>query len=138
MKRIVICMMLVTLSALSYSQKTPTVKAPLTKNDYLQKSKSQKSTAWALLGGGTALIVAGILIGNNKNASFGQAGTGVIMGGLGFLSCIGSIPFFAASARNKRKAFYASTYFKFENTPSLREASTALHSYPAISLKINF
>ena len=138
MKQIILCIMLVTLSAASFSQQTPIVKVPLTKADYLQKSKSQKSTAWVLLGGGSALIIVGYLIGNNKDASFGDAGTGIIMGGLGVFSAVGSIPLFIASSRNKRKALNASAYFKFEKIPSMQEAVIMLHSYPTLSLKINF
>ncbi|MEO6135022.1 MAG: hypothetical protein ABIP35_07710 [Ginsengibacter sp.] len=107
------------------------------KNDYLQKSKSQKSAAWALLGSGSALIIVGVLIGNKKNASFADAGTGVVLGGLGLLSTLGSIPLFIASGRNKRKALNSSTYFKFEKAPSIQQTGIIFHSYPTISFKIN-
>jgi hypothetical protein len=40
-----------------------------TKDYYLQKSKRQKTGAWVLLIGGTALIGTGLLIADSKNAS---------------------------------------------------------------------
>jgi hypothetical protein len=129
-------MLLVTLSAASLSQQTKINKAPLTKTEYLQKSKSQKSGAWTLLAAGSASMIGGFLIGNNKNATFDDAATGVVFGGLGLLSSLGSIPLFIASGRNKRKALNASTYFKFETTPSLYRAGISSQSYPAISVKL--
>ena len=71
---------------------------------YLAKSKSQKTAAWILLGGGAGLIGTGFLIGNRETSTFGEAGTGVVIGGLGLLSIIASIPVFNASVKNKKKA----------------------------------
>ncbi|MEJ7681312.1 MAG: hypothetical protein WKG06_26375 [Segetibacter sp.] len=44
----------------------------------------------------------GFLIGNRKEASFGDAATGGVIGAIGVLSAIGSIPLFIASTKNKR------------------------------------
>lgn len=41
----------------SFSQQTDVTASALTKTDYLKKSKSQKSGAWLLLGGGTTVLV---------------------------------------------------------------------------------
>jgi hypothetical protein len=105
--------------------------------DYLQKSKHQKSAAYSLLGGGSALIITGLLIGNNKNSSFGDAATGAILGGIGFLSAIGSIPLFIASAKNKRKVNTATTFFKMEIIQSIQQHSFVQHLYPAVSVRIS-
>ena len=96
-------LLFLTISMQLTAQQTKIAKAPLTKADYMEKSIRQKSTAWVLLGGGSALIVVGVLVGANKNASFGSTGTGVIVGGLGFLSTLGSIPLFLASSKNRKK-----------------------------------
>ena len=104
---------------------------------YLQKSKRQKSAAFSLLGGGSALIITGLLIGNNKNSSFGDAAAGVIVGGIGFLSAIGSIPLFIASAKNKRKANTATTFFKMETIQAIQQHSFVQHLYPAVSVRIS-
>jgi len=71
---------------------------------YIKKSKSQKTTAWVFLSGGVVLMGTGLLIGNRESSSFDDAATGVIIGGIGFLSALGSIPFFVASGASKRKA----------------------------------
>lgn len=68
------------------------------------KSQNQKNGAWVLLGGGSALVLAGFLIGNRNESTFGEAEAGVIMGGIGVISMLGSVPLFMASGRNKRKA----------------------------------
>ena len=101
---------------------------PVVKTDYLAKSKNQKTAAWFLLGGGAALIGTGFLIGDSKNSTFDDAATGAVLGGIGVLSALGSIPLFIASVKNKRKALKMSANFKIEN---------ATNSYPAVALKIN-
>lgn len=122
--------MLIATSVLS--QPTPSLQT-----DYLQKSKHQKSAAFSLLGGGSALIITGLLIGNNKNSSFSDAATGGIVGGIGLLSAIGSIPLFIASAKNKRKANTATTFFKIETRQAIQSHSFAQRLYPAVSVRIS-
>lgn len=135
MKKIIIFTMLLVLSATSFSQQT-NPSQPLTRADYLHKSKSQKTTAWILLGGGSALAITGILIGAKKETSFNDASTGAIVGGVGALSMIGSIPLFIASGRNKRKAMAANAFFKMETAPVFKGNSMVHTSYPALSVKI--
>jgi hypothetical protein len=113
-----------------FSQSTPSVPT-----DYLQKSKNQKTAAFVLLGGGPILIITGFLIGDSKNSSFGDAATGAILGGVGVLSALGSIPLFIASARNKRKANTATAFFKMETVTAIQQHSFVQHSYPAVSLR---
>lgn len=50
MKKIFFAIVLIIIYSTSFSQ------------DYLQKSKNQKTTAWIMLGGGGALILTGIVI----------------------------------------------------------------------------
>ena len=71
---------------------------------YLVKSKNQKKTGRVLLYSGAGLVAVGLLIGTPRNASFNQAGFGVVVGGIGALLAIGSIPAFISSGNNKRKA----------------------------------
>lgn len=134
MKKIIIFTMLLILSATSFSQQT-TPSQPLTRADYLHKSKSQKTTAWILLGGGSALAITGLLL--NNQASFDNAGTTAIVGGVGVLSMIGSIPLFIASGKNKRKAMTTTAFFKMETAPVFKAYSMVHTSYPALSVKIN-
>src|ERR1700741_2560430 len=120
MKKNIIYLLLLALPATSFCQKTNDT-VPVVKTDYLIKSKNQKTAAWVLLGGGTALIGVGFLIGDSKNATFDDAGTGVVLGGIGFLSAVGSIPLFIASGKNKKKAMKATTFIKMETAPSFQK-----------------
>jgi len=137
MKKNIIYFLLLALPAASFCQKTND-SVPVIKTDYLVKSKNQKTAAWVLLGGGVALIGAGFLIGDSKNATFDDAGTGVVLGGIGFLSAVGSIPLFIASGKNKRKAMNASAFIKLETVPLLQKQSFVQNSYPAFSVNIIF
>ena len=74
------------------------------KEYYLQRSKNQKTAGMALLIGGGVAIGAGLLIGNSSESSFDDAATGAVIGGVGVLAMLGSIPLFIASGKNKRKA----------------------------------
>ena len=130
MKKAIICVLLLSLAITSFCQKSK-----LSKEDYLLKSKHQKSAAWVLLGGGTALMVTGFLIGNGKEASFDDAASGVIIAGIGVLSAIGSIPLFLASGKNKRKGMNLS--FKNETAPQLFKGKFISHSYPSVAFKIS-
>ncbi|MBL0273353.1 MAG: hypothetical protein IPQ06_09865 [Chitinophagaceae bacterium] len=80
MKKFIVFALMMIVSATSFSQPV-TNTVPITKTDYLQKSKNQNTTAWVLLVGGATFILAGELIGNSKESTFGDAGTGVIMAG---------------------------------------------------------
>ena len=137
MKKSILYFLLLALPAASFCQKTNDT-IPAVKTDYLLKSKNQKTAAWVLLGGGTALIGLGFLIGDSKNATFDDAGTGVVLGGIGFLSAVGSIPLFIASGKNKRKAMKATTSIKMETIPLHQVQSFIQNSYPAFSVNIAF
>lgn len=128
-------LLFLTISMQLTAQQTKIVKAPLTKADYMEKSIRQKSTAWVLLGGGSALIVVGLLVGTNKNATFGNAGAGVIVGGLGFLSTLGSIPLFIASSKNGKNATNFS--FNMKDVYLRQHQSVVKKMQPAIVFKIN-
>ncbi len=137
MKKVITYALLLALPAAGFCQKTNDT-VPVVKTDYLVKSKNQKTAAWVLLGGGVALMGAGYLIGDSKNATFDDAGTGVVLGGIGFLSAVGSIPLFIASGKNKRKAMKATTFIKLETAPSFQKQSFNQTSYPAFSLSVAF
>ena len=137
MKKSIIYFMLFALPVISFCQRTSDT-VPSIKTDYLVKSKNQKTAAWVLLGGGTALIGIGFLIGDSKNSTFDDAATGAVLGGIGFLSTIGSIPLFIASGKNKRKAMKANTSIKMETAPSFQKQFFKQNSYPAFSLNLTF
>ena len=127
MKKIIFFTMLLILSATSFSQQTNPSK-PVTRADYLLKSKNQKIGAWILLGSG-AVIFAIVAPGN---VSFDALGPLVVVG---TLATLGSIPLFIASGRNKRKGMRLS--FKNETTPQIQKSSIVYRYVPSITIKIS-
>ena len=110
---------------------------PLTKNDYLQKSKNQKTAAWVLLGGGLALAVGGAVLDVSSDWS-GSETPYLVAITAGCASMLGSIPLFISSAKNKRKAMNASSYFEIRQDPVLTHTGLTFHAVPTLSLKLNF
>jgi hypothetical protein len=141
MKKAILFIFLSALTFSSFSQKANP--ATLTKQDYLKKSKRQKTTAWILAGGGTAMALVSLtsfnlinvfgsaLDDNNSNENLKRGETTFY---IGCITAVSSIPFFIASSKNKKKA--ASVSFKMEKTPVYQQRSFVYHSYPALSLKI--
>ena len=129
MKKISICIMSLIFTATSFCQQTKPLQ-PLTREEYLTKSKTQKVFGFILLGAGaTTLII--IRKGNTDLNAVGPLAV------VGTLATLGSIPLFIASGRNKRRAMKASTSLKFEKTQSIQHSGISFHSFPAMSLKIN-
>jgi hypothetical protein len=137
MKKIMTCFLLLSIPATSFCQKINDSVA-VVQTDYLTKSKNQKTGAWVLLGGGTALIGAGFLIGDSKNSTFDDAAMGAFLGAIGVLSAIVSIPLFITSGKNKRKAMNSSTFIKMESIPLPHSGSFIQDRYPVFSLSVNF
>ena len=150
MKKIIASAILLAIMTNSFCQQVDSLKS-IAKKDYLRKSKNQKTTAWILLGGGIAMVITGAIIYDNaynKAAeqdpigtvlSFGTNvdATGALITTAGALAAVGSIPFFIASGKNKKKARSMSTGFKMENAPSIQRASVVNRSYPAVSIKVS-
>jgi hypothetical protein len=147
MKKITIFLLFVSVDYFNFGQQT-TVDAPKVKTDYLKKSKNQKTTAWVMLGGGAALIITGAVIPRgDEELSFNpldpfepssvHENDGIKAGFIlvGTLSMIGSIPFFIASGKNKKRT--ASMSFKFQPSPRLQNGLLTRQRVPAINLKIN-
>ncbi|CAN5653256.1 hypothetical protein BH10BAC2_BH10BAC2_00840 [soil metagenome] len=76
------------------------------KEELLRKSKNQKTAGWIMLGGGVALAAGGVLILSDaiNNGEDGLSLSGPFVSLIGVSSMVGSIPMFAASARNRKKA----------------------------------
>ena len=129
MKKVTICIMLLILSVTTFCQQSQSSK-PLTRNEYLTKSKTQKIFGFILLGAGaTTLII--ISKGNTDLKSVGPLAVA------GILSTLASIPLFIASGRNKRKAMNVSTSLKIEKLQTIQSNGISFHPLPAISIKIN-
>lgn len=132
MKNITLCVLLIVFSLASFCQQTQP-STNLTKEEYLKKSKRQKTTGLILLLGGVAVGATGIITALDKN-EIGFLYLGVLGGG-GII--IASVPFLNASARNKEKGKNATVSFKLEQTQSIQQSQISFHSFPALSLKLN-
>jgi hypothetical protein len=122
--------LLICVETFSFGQGTELAKHPMTRNDYIVKSKNQKLAGFIMLGAGLAsfIIVA------PGNASFSKTGTFVVIGGL---AVIGSIPLFIASGRNKRKAKSATVFMKAERVLSNTYTYHKPAMVPVLSVKFN-
>jgi hypothetical protein len=115
----------------SFSQSTQD-KLPAIENDYLKKSKNQKTAAWILVGVGSLSTLLGTVqvnpdYGENNNSTF------LLVGGLVALGA--SVPLFIASAKNKKKAM--SLTFKSENIRQILNSSIVNRNIPSLNLKLD-
>ena len=143
MKKITIILFLLLFARCLYSQQidsTPT----LTKQDYLKKSRNQKTAAWVLGGTGiiligTGLVVAAVDVTEEFVGIFapevndgGDSGGVIALAGLVAVGC--SVPLFFASDKNRKKAMSLS--IKMQHLPKPQHNSLTKSSIPSLSLKI--
>lgn len=133
MRKCFICTVLLLMTLSSFCQQTDFSQS-LTQQNYLQKSKKQKTAAWILLGGGAAIAVGAAILDVSSDWSKSETPYLVALSA-GCASMLGSIPLFIASKRNKTKAI---TYFEMRQNPVLTNTGLTLHSAPTLSLKFNF
>lgn len=151
MKIIILITCLLVLSTATFSQQS-TSSPTLTKQDYLQKSKHQKTAAWWLLGGGLAVSSTGLLIAAPKATNdYVNIVTGIITLNptapqtnytgetillvVGTAAMVSSVFCFIASGKNKRKGMSLS--FKNETAPLLQNGGFTNLSVPSLTLKIS-
>ena len=112
---------------------------PLTKSDYLQKSKSKKTIAWILAGTGITSVIISIATIDGTEIFSSIAGNDKPIKRFGALFFCGSavalssIPFFIISGKNKRKAM--SLAFKIEQMPELQNVAIVNKPIPSATLK---
>jgi len=129
MKKIIIFLMLLILSSSSFSQEV-IPSQPYSRDDYLKKSKEQKTTGWIVFSGGVALgTISAITILTNSGSY--TSVLGICLGGV---ITIFSVPFFNAAVHNKEKAIRLS--FKNESAPLIQKSSFIYRSVPSLTLKI--
>lgn len=146
MKKIILFPIILIMSSASFSQQTEP-STVFTKEDYLQKSKNQKTGAIVLLAGGGLLHVIGLSVWSDgfvsafdfsnpdPNRGSSELNAGGVLMIFGSLAVLGSIPLFIASGKNKRKAMNMS--FKLQAIPQLKNGSFVSQPGPSFSLKIN-
>lgn len=133
MKKIITCIALLLVANLSYSQ-PGNPSAPLTKQDYLQKSKNQKTAAWIFMGGGIGLTILGTTDGNADDGKSDASGRAVLI--VTGLAAIGvGTTLFILATNNKNKA--AALSFRMEKTPQIQQGNLVYRSYPALSFRLN-
>ncbi|HEY6503642.1 MAG TPA: hypothetical protein VIZ28_06665 [Chitinophagaceae bacterium] len=143
MKKIPLIFMLLIIVISTFSQQNNPAPA-LTKQDYLKKARSQKTTAWILLGGGFVIASAGLLVEAVEVTTYvltlpypepeEPSNTGSVLLISGSLVMLSSIPFFSAASKNKKKALSIS--FKNEKALQVQNYSYVSVLVPSVSLKI--
>ena len=109
MKKIIAFVILLTIAKMNcFSQQSDSLKL-ISKTDYLRKGKIQKTAAWVLLGGGIVMAVIGV-------SEFEP-----LLATAGVLAAAGSIPFFIASGKNKKKARSCQLDLKWKMRPPFNE-----------------
>ncbi|MES1214638.1 MAG: hypothetical protein ABUT20_03895 [Bacteroidota bacterium] len=129
MKKVIFCATLCTIAISTFSQQATPSQA-LTKQDYLQKSKHQKTAAWILLGGG--ILIGSIRVEPNPDV---VNSTNAVLLTTGLAAIGSSIILFVASSKNKKKAMSLS--FKNQTAPFLQNKNFVYHSIPSLSLKFH-
>lgn len=115
----------------------PQIHFPPHEIDYLKKSRRQKRTAWILLGAGSAMIITGIAGAYSADDPISSAVSFVFISGTGIVTSLISIPFFAASKRNKKRAIAASSAIGFIQKPGFAGIANG-KQYPALTMKMSF
>lgn len=155
MKKCAILFLLFSISFSGYCQQnnpSPT----LTKQDYLTKSKKQKTAAWLLLSGGFVMTAIGTgLALDDATAAVSDAFVTIYSFGMvqqetedkdntavanvlffgGLAAMLSSIPLFKAAKRNNRKGMNLT--FSNQEIPSLQKSSFVYHAIPSLKLKIS-
>ncbi len=106
-----------------------------------KKSKSQKKTANILLAGGAIFTLTAFLIPRGEPTGgfilgYNNDGIKAVFGTVGFLSMLGSIPWYIVSSKNKRKANAATISFNNQKVLFPQQNTFVLKTQPALTLKI--
>jgi hypothetical protein len=155
MKKITVFILMLLIAASSFCQQTGPAPS-FTKQDYLNKSKNERNTAWILAGSGLVMTtVTSMIVANEDTASTENfvatvinlvfnndtedpdhktSVTGVFFF-IGAISIVTSIPLFISASKNKRKAMSIS--FINQPLPQLHGNSLVYHAIPSLKFKIS-
>jgi len=141
MKKLTLCFLLMSISAIAFSQQANS-SLSYPDQDYMLKSKHQKTAAWILLGGGGALTLTSIIIPRGElvhesilQKTYKNDGIKSILGLGGSLATIVSLTLFFLASKNKQKALNLS--FKNEQVSQIQKASLVYHTVPSLTLKLS-
>ena len=102
----------------------------LTKEDYLQKSKHQRTTGWIFRGSGAVLFGVGIIWGATTTDDVGPS----VLALAGGACIITSVPFFMAAKKNKRRAMEMS--FDWQQSTQLQKNMFVRKAIPSLTLRM--
>jgi len=137
MKRTVIIVTLLFYGLVCFCQQ-PTPQPTFTQQEYLEKSKRQKTTAWILLGGGVATTFIGLAQINLAGSSEGVNNTaGTIFFFTGLAATITSIPLFSAANHNRKKAGTVSSNLELKTTSPVTGQPLLKGFYPSLTVRVN-
>ncbi len=149
MKPVISLALLLAFAATSFGQQLPASGSALTKSDYLRKSKKQNKTGLIFLTAGAGLIITsfivprgelvydGICIGSYCSDKYKNDGlkSGFFISGV--VSALGSIPFFIASGKNRKRANATSVFIDIEKVPMFQYATRKSQSFPVVGLRLS-
>jgi hypothetical protein len=141
MKKISILIVLTAVTICSFSQVTDEPVKPLTKMDYLRKSKSQRTTGFVLLGSGVALDIIGLAT-IPKNVTLfhpdpsvkHKANTAGWLLIAGTATMLASVPFFVSAQVNKKKV--VGLTINTQQIQQLNKNSLQSINYPALTMRV--
>lgn len=126
-KNVILSIIFFSISVVTFSQQNEPTQQ-LTKQDYLRKSKRQKTVGYVCIG--ITATCAAIVATRNASEEVLQV---VVISGLA--SAITSIPFFIASCKNKRNA--VSLSFNIKQSQRLQKNIIANKQIPSLTIKLN-
>lgn len=133
MKNIILLILVMIISESIFGQQNHPASTRLTKQDYLQKSKRQRTTARILSGSGFLGFGVGFLtLGGKQSNSVDNAI--MILTGMGAM--ITSIPFYISSGKNKKRVRNGTVFLKMETAPYMQENSLNQQVIPCAGIKL--
>ena len=131
MKKILLGLLILLYSVSVYSQQ-------LTQEEYLQKSKNQKTWGYVLTVGGSAMVIGGAIAVGSKAAFWDTEALGypLLIGGAAAI--VGGISLFSSSKKNEQRAkgMSVALYLKVEPVQSYQDMHIINNYYPALMLRI--
>lgn len=145
MRKYAFLLLLLASAATAFCQRAET---PLTYNDYMKKSKNQKTLGLILTSAGTAGLVTTLV--TDANQSVGGMFTTVFSLGTvepeyksytgyyiaGAAAVTGGIIYLITAGKNKQKAAALQTTFKMETAPVLHTRGIKKSAYPSLSFAV--
>jgi hypothetical protein len=142
MKKLFLLTVLVALMLTATAQDTPPDgnPYPVTKQDFLQKSKKQRTAGIILLAGGGTVTIIGITIAAQHFDLFDleerDETLETVLIAVGGAAMLGSIPLFVSAKKNKRTAMSMS--FKNERSLQLQNGLVHLKRIPSVNFRLSF